>query len=403
MRNTTGINRDAGVSRRQFLKWLGAAGAGVFLAGCHPKPLTPAPQPTAVPATAMPTATPNPTLTPVPTPTSTPASVPVFGFTVAIGQVPSYDPQQVRAQLEAMLDDLGGLGDLVSPGARVGIKVNLTGSTAWDGEGKPLATEYFVTHPAVVGALAELLRDAGAAEISIMDATFEEACFEKWGYAAMAKPLNARLVNLDKPDPYGGYARVQVGPNPLVYDWFYLNGLLRELDVFISVGKMKCHSTTGVTLSLKNLVGITPLAEYRQEESHTFRSALHGNIQFDTRMPRVIVDLNRARPVHLAVIDGIITAEGGAGPWDATLAQVHPGLLIVGKNPVATDAVTTSVMGFDPEAASGERPFTSGENHLALANAAGLGTHHLGEIRVAGPALNDVKFPFKPVGSKEGD
>ena len=50
-----------------------------------------------------------------------------------------------------MLDDLGGLGELVKPGARVGVKVNMTGSSAWDGPDKPLAIEYFVTHPACGG------------------------------------------------------------------------------------------------------------------------------------------------------------------------------------------------------------------------------------------------------------
>ena len=295
-----------------------------------------------------------------------------------------------------MLDQLGGLGELVKPGARVGVKVNMTGSSAWDSPDKPPAIEYFVTHPAVVGALCELLLDAGAGKIYVMDGIFEEACFTKWGYTGMAKPLGVQLVNLCKPDPYPGYASLPVGPDPLVYDRFSLNGLLQEVDLFVSVAKMKPHSTTGVTLSMKNLVGIAPLEEYRRQEADTFRSALHGNAGFDTRMPRVIVDLNRARPVHLAVIDGIMTSEGGPGPWQATLAQVRPGVLVASKDPVAADAVATAVMGFDPEAEPPALPFLHGENHLALASQAGLGTHRLAEIPVVGTPIQEVLYRFAP-------
>ena len=68
-------------------------------------------------------------------------------------------------------------------------------------------------------------------------------------------------------------------------------------------------------------------------------------------MPRVVVDLNRVRPIHLALIDGIKTVEAGEGPWIKTMAPVAPGVLVAGKNPVATDAVAAAVMGFDPTAA----------------------------------------------------
>jgi uncharacterized protein (DUF362 family) len=61
----------------------------------------------------------------------------------------------------------------------------------------------------------------------------------------------------------------------------------------------------------------------------------------------VILDLNRARPVHLALIDGIKTAEGGDAPR-GSFNPVQPGVLIAGKDPVAADAVATAAMGFDP-------------------------------------------------------
>jgi len=300
----------------------------------------------------------------------------------------------IRRQLEGMLDGLGGLSDLVKPGARVGIKTNMTGSPMWDTPDRPLAVEFFVTHPSVVGALGELLRDAGAASLYIMDGIGDESSWEKWGYAEMARPLGAELVNLCKPAPYKDYAQFFVGENPLVYDRFTLHPILGELDVFLSVAKLKPHSTTGVTLSMKNLVGLAPIEKYCLEETDNMRSAFHGSYQFDTRMPRVILDLNRARPIDLAVIDGVITCEGGPGPWQ-DITQVWPGVLLAGRSPVATDAVSTAVMGYDPEAPSGSTPFLGGDNHLALANEIGLGTHKLADIQVVGPSIEEVRYTFK--------
>jgi uncharacterized protein (DUF362 family) len=302
----------------------------------------------------------------------------------------------LRQQMETMFQSLGGLADIVKPGSRVGIKLNLTGGTWWDTPDKPPATEYFVTHPAVAGALVEILHDLGAGQITMMDGLGDPASYDKWGYTAMAKKQGAKLLDLCLPAPYAEFKLFPVGENSLVYPAFYLHPALHELDVYISLAKLKCHFTAGVTLALKNLIGMAPISAYRLHPDDNNRSAFHGDARFDTRLPRVIIDLNRARPVHLAIIDGIMTAEAGAGPWDKNMSQVSPGLLLAGKNALAVDAVATAVMGFNPEAANGVSPFVGGENHLALASAAGLGTHRLSEIQVLGPTLQEVIFPFKP-------
>jgi uncharacterized protein (DUF362 family) len=384
--------------RRQFLKLLGLSGLSILLARCGIKPApTAAPLPT---ATAAPSATPSPAPSPTAVATATatiaPSATPTYASRAAIGQANDYEPRRLRQELERMLDDLGGLGDLIKPGARVGIKPNLTGGT-WTDPTLPVpATELFVTHPALIGALAELLIDAGAGSITIMDGLGDPLIFPRWGYQEMAKPLGANLLDLCLPKPYDDFAVFPVGEQRAIYDVFYMNAAMKELDVFISVAKLKCHTTTGVTLSLKNLIGIAPTSLYRDQPEHNNRSSFHESTVFDTRLPRVAIDLNLARPVHLAIIDGIFTAEGGAGPWDKGLSQVKPGLLVASKDPVAADAVATALMGFDPSAPSKTHPFTHAYNHLALASAVGLGTHQLAEIGIHGPAIRDVTFPFKP-------
>ena len=377
------------LSRRDFLKLSGLTGLAALAAGCgvdRTAMATPVPAATASP-------TPSLAVPPAPSPTATPA----WRSLVALGRADGYDPAALRTELERMFDSLGGLGGLVRPGARVGIKPNLTGETWWDAQLPVPATELFATHPAVVQALAEILLDAGAAQVTVMEGLGDALIFSRWGYVDMARPLGLSLVDLCNPAPYVSFKPFPVGPKYSVYDSFYLNGLLNELDVFISVAKMKCHVTAGVTLSMKNLFGIAPIAPYRRHADDNNRSAFHDTAAFDRRVPRVIVDLNLARPIHLAIIDGVRTAEAGAGPWDAGLSPVRPGVLVAGRDAVATDAVAAAVMGFEPAAPSGSPPFVGGENHLALANDLGLGTNRLAEIGVTGPQIDEVRFLFQPV------
>jgi uncharacterized protein (DUF362 family) len=380
------------LNRRGFLKLLGLSGLSLLLTRCGLlRP--PAPAATATPKTlATPTSIPTATATDTPTPTSTPA----YLSHVATAKVGNYDPALMRAAMTRMLDDLGGLGDLIKPGARVGIKPNLTGGT-WSDPSLPApATELFNTHPALVQVLIELLIEAGAGTITIMEGLGDPLAYEGWGYSDVARATGAELLDLCFADPYPDFTAFPVGPNYHVYESFLMNPALAELDVFISVAKMKCHTSAGVTLSLKNLFGIPPISLYRRSPDQNNRSSFHGDAAYETRVPRVIVDINQARPVHLAIIDGIMTAEGGAGPWNREAAQVRPGVLVAGKDPVATDAVATAIMGFDPTAASRTTPFLFCDNHLALAAEGGLGTNLLSEIGVHGPSIADLSYPFRP-------
>jgi uncharacterized protein (DUF362 family) len=316
---------------------------------------------------------------------------------VAIAETASYDRQLVRQQVETMLDSLGGLGDVISPGDRVAIKPNLTGGIGVTPLPGVSAIESYITHPEVVRALGELLRDAGAGQLYIVEAVYEWASYSSWGYQDIAAALGATLVDLNAPQPYTEFVSEPVGEGWFVYPAYTINPILHEVDVFVSVAKMKCHWSCGITLSLKNLIGLVPVSYYRCDPDHGYRSDLHGcNGDFKTRLPGVIVDLARMRPIHLALIDGIKTVEAGEGPWIDTIAPVEPGLLIAGKNPVATDAVTTAVMGFDPTLTYPDTPFRRSHNHLIMACVAGLGPHWLEEIEVVGAAIDDVRYEFKP-------
>jgi uncharacterized protein (DUF362 family) len=356
------------ITRRDFLTLSGMATAGLVIAGCrnpgkHPAALSPGKK-----------------------------------SKVVIAKADSYDKHILHREIRKMFDELGGLSDIIKPGSRVAIKVNLTGGLKFSGELANVGINAHWTHPEMVRAVGEALIDAGAKELFIMDGLYEDNTYDFAGYTEIADALGARLINLNNPDPYNDFIHQKTGEGWYVYEEFIFNRLVSEVDTFVSIPKLKCHNNCGVTLAMKNHIGLGPVKYYCSEARADNRSGMHGTREeAGTRLPKVIVDLLRARPIDLAVIDGIRTAEGGEGPWIRnTFSLVEPGILVAGKNPVATDAVGTAAMGFDPDAAAYETPFVNSLNHLALACENGLGTSHLEEIEIAGAKLEDVVYPFKP-------
>jgi len=356
------------LTRRRFLKLAGTAAAALLAAGCQ---AAPAPQPA---------------------PTAAARAEPI----AAIAKADSYDARLVKQQMQAMLDDIGGIADVLAHGNRVAIKVNLTGGVNYPQIPGIPAVESYMTHPEVVRAAVELLRDAGATKISIVEAVYEKESWAAFGYEEMAKAVGADMIDLNESDPYKDWVEVSSGSDPYFYESFKFNPILVEVDAYLSIAKMKCHGAAGVTHTLKNQFGIVPAQFYRLDASHVYRSAFHGTGGKPyKRVPGVIIDLNRARPVNLGIIDGIWTCSGGAGWWDNKPTQVKPGVLIAAKDPVAADAVATAVMGFKPTADYPNQPFVNGYNHLNMAYEKGLGTNRLEEIKVTGATIDEVKMDFK--------
>ena len=115
------------------------------------------------------------------------------------------------------------------------------------------------------------------------------------------------------------------------------------------------------------------------------------------RVPRCVADLVAARPVHLAMIDGIESQTGGEG-INRNTRHVTPHVLVAGTNTVCVDAVGAAVMGFDPMADRGTAPFETCDNTLRLAEQLGVGTRDLKRIEVIGARIGDVVFDYRKAG-----
>jgi hypothetical protein len=279
----------------------------------------------------------------------------------------------------------------------------------------------------------QLLGEAGATRIRILESSSEddnplEENFLIGGWDPAPLLTAAPRVEMENTGSLGygkKYHRITVPEKPYIYPAFDVNHSYVECDVLVSITKLKEHLKAGLSLSLKNMVGITPPTIYGDSapyddpapRSYGARSMLHtGHRQpsatapaevdettpreFGYRVPRVIADLVRARPVHLAIIDGIetqTTAETAAlEPGDKRqIRLVKPGILVAGWNPVSTDAVAAAAVGFDPMAGRGQAPFEGCDSMLKVAEEAGIGTRDLSRIEIVGAALRDVRFPFR--------
>jgi len=367
------------ISRREFLQIAGVAATGLIVSSCQPA------------APALP-----PTLSPALSPTISPTAARTTPH-VALGRAPDYQRDTVSSAVHKLIDQLGGLTDVVKPGDAVAIKVNLTGGLSSGQLPGVTPIESFITHPEVVRALVQEVKAAGAKEIYIVESAYEPESFTAWGYDSVAADTGAKLINLTNADPFKDFVEVAVGAGSYIYPSFIFNQLLRDVDVFMSVSKMKTHQLAGVSHTMKNLYGLVPYRFYRLSDQDKWRSAFHGQAnETKTRLPRVIMDINRARPIHFSLIDGIKGIQGGEGPWIQTAAPIAPGVLLAGKNALATDTVATAVMGVDPTADYPTPPYLRADNHLNLAAKLGLGTNKLAEIEVLGPPIASVKTPFSP-------
>jgi len=107
-------------------------------------------------------------------------------------------------------------------------------------------------------------------------------------------------------------------------------------------------------------------------------------------VPRTVVDLVGARPIHLAIIEGVKTLTGGEGPWVGPYQKRVAGRTDGRPQSVNTDAVAMSVMGFDPMADRGT-PIRAMRQHVEAGEDAGLGTRDLRRIEVIGASIAEVR------------
>jgi len=250
------------------------------------------------------------------------------------------------------IETLGGMSRLVSRGDVVVIKPNM----AWNSPPEFAAN----TNPLVVAELVRLSLEAGARRVKVFDHTPSDdpaAAYEASGIAEAARAAGAD-VHFVRRD---GFHVLPIEGRALKAWPFYEEVIFAtECDVLINVPIAKHHSTSRLTLGLKNIFGVLGGE----------RGALHSDIHTK------IADVNRVVRVDLTVLDAyrILRRHGPTGGRleDVDNSPENARRVVAGTDRVAVDAYATTLFGLKPEDIG----------FLTAAHAAGLGEIDLNKVQV---------------------
>ena len=227
------------------------------------------------------------------------------------------------AALKAAVAAAGGLGFIPS-GSHVVLKPNV----AWSRTPQQAAN----TDPRILTAMIEMCREAGAKKITVFEHTIDRPAAQVLaisGIGAAARDAGADLV-------YGAserdFAPIEIKKGKLMTRDTLARTIL-DADVLINMPKAKQHSQTGLTLGLKNMMGM-----------NFDRQAWHSGPD----LHQYIADYATAVPVAMTVMDAsrILLTNGPKGPGKTR----DPHEVIVSFDPVAVDAYACGLFGLAPSA-----------------------------------------------------
>lgn len=176
--------------------------------------------------------------------------------------------------------------------------------------------------------------------------------FREAGYYPMLERVAVDPVHFDEV----GQVEIPLGHETRLRDSIYVPEPVASADFFINCPKFKAHPWTTVTFSMKNYIGI-------QDDRHRL-------IDHDHKLNEKVADLQYVLQPQFIAIDAITAGEGRM----LTPIPFDLGLVIMGDNQVAFDAVCCHIIGVDPLSV----------DHIRLAYENGFGPVDLDQITIEG-------------------
>lgn len=242
--------------------------------------------------------------------------------------------QNASQQVRAAIDQLGGIGKFVRKRDRVVLLPNPQGRT-------PGAS----TNPDIVAEVVRLCLGAGAATVTV------SSCHgpSRWSPTRIIERVEKAGGKMKFPESSTDWITVKV-PNGRARKELTIIRDALENDVLINLPVFKQHEATGVTGTLKNLMGFN-------SDSGSFH-------QGETYLHQAIVDLASVIPPHLCIVDAttILIENGPFGPGRVA----RPKKVFAGTDRVALDALCCGLLKVNPKDVL----------HIRLAHESGLGKMH---------------------------
>ncbi len=249
------------------------------------------------------------------------------------------------ANVRAAVAALGGMAAFVSQGQRVVVKPNVL---------RGMAPEYAVTtNPEAMAEVIRMCFEAGAAEVTVLDrpTTDARSAFQLSGLEKAAADAGAKVKYLTDRN----FESVPIPLGMALQSWPLVSDVL-QADVFINMPIAKTHSLAGLTLSMKNLMGIMGGS----------RGSIHYNF------PQKICDINTVVKPTLIVMDAhrILVRNGPTGGNLNDVKLVRK--VVAGTNAASVDAYGAGLFGLKP----------SDLEFLVAAQQRGIGETDVGKLRI---------------------
>jgi len=265
---------------------------------------------------------------------------PVLG--VAYGEKPNL--------VEKAIELIGGIQRFVKQGDRVCIKPNIS-FAANIGCGA-------TTSPAIARQVVQLCLDAGASKVILVDHTIQDPnlCVERSQIEeAVTDRKKVSLLTLNKERQF---AEIEI-PRGRELQSTKIAKLIQSVDKLINLPTAKSHSATGVSLGIKNLMGLI------WDRAYLHRKNLH----------RAVAELGTVINPDLTVVDATkaLTSGGPGGPGKT----VELNRVIVGTDVVAVDSYTVGITQWYNKSFTGRSV-----KYIVEASELGLGEIDVGKMRI---------------------
>ncbi len=236
--------------------------------------------------------------------------------------------QGIDKAVAEIFDHFGGGRALLKSSGDVYIKVNAVD-----------LRKHVYTDPEVIGGVIRYFQKCKANRIYVMENSTQgnitRLVFKATGIAKVCKQNGAVPVYLDETDAVPVFLE---GLSSFIdISAFVYERLIAEADqnLYISIPKLKTHSMSGVTLSIKNQFGLV---------HHQSRIADHN-----FKLHQKFADIYRVLRPDFVLIDGLIATNHGHYFAEKIAAEcvIPMNCLIGGDDPLAVDIIGAAFLGFD--------------------------------------------------------
>jgi uncharacterized protein (DUF362 family) len=265
----------------------------------------------------------------------------------------AYDMAAVMGGMPDVMFDkaiqaMGGMSAFVKKGQRVVIKPNIGWDVPPDRAGD--------TNPLLVKRIIEHCLQSGAKELLVFDNTCDtwNKCYKTSGIEDDVKQAGGKMV---PGNTEGYYQSVSVDKGKRLKN-AKVHELILDADVFINVPVLKNHSSSKLTISMKNLMGVV------WDRSFWHRNDLH----------QCIADFATFhRKPDLVVVDAynVMMKNGPRGVSKSDVVNMKAQIL--SRDMVAADAAAAKMFGVEPESIP----------YIRLADEAGAGTMNLQSLNIS--------------------